>query len=117
MTGDVQKVLAEHEYFEGMCTKCRELFEIPKWENYLNHLRPLLAASAAPTPEPTGAEWDKAVQACYEKAKATRFRAHGDDDVDYRSGCEQTQWRICQDILKLKGKFTLAAQPGQKGED
>jgi hypothetical protein len=59
-----------------------------------------LAASAAPTPESTGA--DEIVEACAE--------LFSDDAV--LTGLS-AQWAV----RALKGKFTLAAQPGQKGED
>ena len=35
------------------------------------------------------------------EAQHTPFRAHSDNDIDYRSGCEQTQWRIASAIAVL----------------
>lgn len=42
----------------------------------------------------------EAVERAAEIARTTKFRAHAVDDVDYHSGCEQTQSRIVDAIRK-----------------
>jgi hypothetical protein len=63
-------------------------------------------ASAAPTPEPTGA--DEIVEAC----------ALVVEEPSKEIFLPRVEWEkiAAHRIRALKGKFTLAAQPGQKGE-
>jgi hypothetical protein len=150
-TGDVGKVLAEHHYQirdlgPAWVIKCGCGWESSKFDDtslvysaWDNHFMQKLA-SAAPTPEPTGAEYGRS------KSMDKRLKAQGfveatgadeiveafiklRDDIRAASACnaesedagskrvaaaQEFIWLEMDEILK--GKFTLAAQPGQKGE-
>ena len=93
--------------------------EIAKWKRVATHAADV-ADQMEPTIERLTRERDAAEAAALERviktAKATQFRCHAADDVDFHSGCVQTKESIIDNLGKLRSDQQSSALEQVKAE-